>query len=255
MDNISTNSGQALNGLLSFVEKYSDTLFWVQTAEGDKQFYLGEKFVEFYQRPCQLLFDDPKNFFDLFTDTEQQKMIDMVDQRYVLFEQEKQHYEMHTRVALPDGGSVFSRDISFQLYDANGMAQATLGAVTRITEQEYKPYTLTPVIDESSSGELYHVFQSIFDKEFGLKTFIQNNTSYFLNVKGYGSVLLPLREAQCLQQIMLLRTSKMIAKELGISFRTVQSHCAKLKSRYNFPTVIALVAAIENRSDVLSWQF
>ena len=255
MSKITSISVQALNSIFSFVEKYTPTFFWIQTANGKKQVYIGAKFEDFYEKPRQFIYENPKHFFDLFTEEKRTNMLSLVKKRNRLFEQHQQQYEMHTQATLPSGETVFTRDISFQLFDDYGNPQAIVGAVSKISEQAFRPNTLMLVENATAQDDFYQVFQSMFKTEFNLNAEQPQANLYHVKMLGRNPVKLPPREAECLQHALLAKSSKIIARELGISFRTVQCHLAKVKTRLDARTLFELLANIMNRDEILSWEF
>lgn len=255
MNEMTSISVQALNGIFAFVEKYTPAFFWIQTARAEKQIYIGDKFEEFYQKPVDFIYADPKNFFDLFSKEKRTNMLTLVKKRQALFEKQKRQYEMHTQAALPSGGMLFTRDISFQLFDDYGNPRCTVGAVSKISEQEFSPNILIPVENKTEQGDFYKVIQSVFKTEFNLNTEQPQEVQYQVKILGRNPIKLPPREAECLQHALLGKSSKIIARELGISFRTVQCHLAKVKTRLDARTLFELLANIMNRDEILSWEF
>ena len=159
------------------------------------------------------------------------------------------------RIKCPNATTQYIIDESFNLYGPNGVVIAKAGFAKVIPMQQWHEITSYNT-QRLVNAKLFdnNCLFDVLQKEFSLSTKMPGDKNYVL-VSNERYIKLSNREAECMQQLMYGRPIKVIARNLSLSPRTVESYLNTVKMKLNTSSLLELVCKIDNKDQIISWQF
>lgn len=255
---ISKLDTQLLNDLIDSLACQIPDVIWICTEDYTKQLYLSKSFEEIYNLPCDVLY---KNL-GIFATTILQEDITRTATNFYARMFSQNYSPINFRIHRPDGEIRFIQDIHFDLYDKEGKKIAACGIGKSLTELEWE-YSIAhenkPL--ESQIKKLTD-FQTVITQNLKLETRNQMITSPLNDSSNLYRIIIENREiiltktqAACLVHLLRGGSSKVIARELQSSHRTVETHIAHIKNKAGYNRIIELISKINNKDEIAKWTF
>lgn len=239
-------SFDSLNCLLNSINFVSSATYWIRSVDMTRQIYLSPSFESVYGQKCQKLYDDPFVWSSLI-DTSDRKHAEQ--QFYQRLQQQVENLEVFTpifyRIRHASEEVKFIKNLAFPLRDAKGDVFAIMGVSETVQEREWsqgKARSLRPQIgmtqhqsDIQASSCMRIDIQSILIKE------LQHQRIGMIDMQARQMPALTNREKETLAHLLQGGTAKQIAKNLGISPRTVEIYTESLKQKFGCQTKLALL--------------
>lgn len=231
---------QSLNALFTYLVKDTQNVIWIRSPDYKRQLYLTPSFEQIWQRPCQILYENPSNFVDyLIVGNHYDTIISQLGARRIDSSQiptDTVFYQIHR----PDESVAYIRDKSFFIVEQDQII-AIAGISESITSQQWDDAYINPVknksiVADSLQSELNQIFNNEF--HYRVKAISKqipditdlNTTTLMVNKK---SVRFTAREIQCLACLLRGMSAKTTARFLAISARTVEHHLENIRDKTN----------------------
>ena len=248
-------SYQSMNTLFSLANFGNEHIFWVRSPDFTKQLFLSKSYETIWGRKRQQLYDQPLSFKDSLITQECKVIMSLMGKRFAVNGADGEESTLAFRILTPDSTIKYIIDQSFNLYGKNGLLIAKAGFAKTLSRREWqeitdmgaKPLQKKTIIDNMP---LFDILQ----KELGVSP-QKSRANQFMLISHQHSIRLSAREAECVQHLMYGKPIKVIARDLRLSPRTVESYLNTVKMKLNTKSLLELVCKIDNKDMVLSWRF
>jgi len=247
---------QALNTLFAYLANDPSIITWIASTDFLRQIYLSNSFEILTGWPQQKMYEDMTLWRRILIPQDQESAINEL----FIQEHNKEYCKvMRYRSFTASGEILHLKDHHFPLHDHQGQLVAYGGYCNIISpEAWHQPHSTNPTNHIHPIKSFYEILKSEFNLKNGHhaqnNTHLSNNDTspYTLCIKDY-RIKLTLREAQTLFYLVQGYSTKIIARKLHISPRTVEIHIANIRNKTNTITRVELLTKISNLREITLW--
>jgi DNA-binding CsgD family transcriptional regulator len=241
-------------------EQTDSVVTWIRSVDFKTQLHLDKNFQNIWQRDCNVLINNPFAFNDFLLPEDREAVISEVSLQNSKFKSAQVIF----RILRPDGEIRWIKDTSYYLYDKNNQATAVVGLAESISPDHWHAIRQQQANARSEVAEASTMEKTLIDFLKQSSRFIGERCAYDdlvnkdqpkLYEAGVGDekIKFSKRENECLQYLMAGMTAKETAKELGISYRTVEEYIENMKIKTESANKYELIVKIKNFNENLRW--
>jgi DNA-binding CsgD family transcriptional regulator len=237
----------SLDLLFSFLNSQSDTIFWIRSADYQRQIYVSPSFESICQLPCSQLYEHPESFMD-YVITSQRKQFEQLIDKMVKKEAEFDGISMFKMIS-PGGDLACFKQTTFTLLNQQGEHVGFAGVGKHLPEeiwhQEFELWEQGE--DKLITDPLKNHIIELLETEAKVVPSTLTRSTYADDVavfhKGQKITLTP-REFQCLKYLMQGYSAKQTAQVLNISPRTIECYLKNIKEKAECRTQLELLSKV-----------
>lgn len=237
LDNIKNASVQSLKNTFSELNQYKDYVFWIRNEDMSQQIYTSACYETIWGRDASILYDIPLMWLDYLAKDKKNCFMQQLQKRHI---QEYQFPEKNLvlyQVEKPNHELSYLKDQCFKCKSKTGekyIAGVSKSMIPELWYPDYETHTLN--LDEKDK-KIHEQFFSILEKNFGIQkinpldTKITSLDTLKKYLKESQKINLSSRELECLLHFCQGKTAKQTAREMAISYRTVETHLENIRQK------------------------
>lgn len=237
---------QGLNAIFDAFFASRPVVFWIRSSDWYHQLYISKKYESLWGHTINQIYTHPLSWREYIaapSRKEQEKVWAkcMVNERCLV-------YAIHH----PEKGLRWIRDANFPLYDLKNNLIAHAGVAEDITQElESNNINVDKAVLNVTLNPEYKLLFEILVKE--LKAVPDPVRPLGLDhiqpekclIIGGEQAILSVREVECVKSLYEMGSAKHVAKELNISYRTVEKHIENIKQKLNCKTQLELMTILQ----------
>lgn len=239
-------SPQGLNSIFDAFFASRPVVFWIRSMDWYHQLYISKKYEDLWGHSTNQIYEHPLSWREYIaapSRKEQEKVWAkcMVNERCLV-------YAIHH----PEKGLRWIRDANFPLYDVDNHLIAHAGIAEDITQElESNDIKVDKAVLDATINPEYKTLIEIIvrelkvmphpDRPSGL-SHIQADKPLIISGR---TTQLSAREVECIQLLYEVGSAKHVAKELNISYRTVEKHIENIKQKLECRTQLELLTQLQ----------
>lgn len=242
-----------LNDLFEQMTKKTGLIFWIRSLDFNQQLYVSSNYQNYWGMNCETLYQYPHSWKETLIAADREGIENRLFQRAQAAAESKILSFEDTllfRIHKPYNKSItYIRDKAFRLTNKEHQTVAIAGISMPVEENLWQAMVEKQEKEQSSIEQGFiHFIQDV------LKLFPQplynppapinspNKYHVFFEQKTYK---LTLREAQCLYYSSHGHSAKQIAKELNLSYRTIEAYLENIKIKLKCRNKLHLLSGID----------
>lgn len=251
-------SPQAVNLLFATLAQQPDCALWICALDYSQQLYLSPGFTDIWQRDTTLIYQNQQALQETVDTGDLNEAMVYVTKR----QEEIKHGRLITpeqtlfyRIWRPDGELRWIKDRSFIVHNQAGEPSALAGVSYSISEDEWMHSRVKQQDVEMQGLNMATDFVNIIEKACAPyirlpEQPISLSKSLTLHVEEK-SYQVSSREIECLLHTIVGASAKQVARQLGISPRTVETYLEQLKIKFECRSKLALIGKLASNTLIL----
>lgn len=251
-------SPQAVNLLFATLAQQPDCALWICALDYSQQLYLSPGFTDIWQRDTSLIYENQSALQETVDAGDLNEALVYVAKRQEEIKQGRlitPEQTLFYRIWRPDGKLRWIKDRSFIVHNQAGEPAAHAGVSYSISEDEWMQSRAKQQDIEMQGLPMATDFVHIIEK--ACTPYIRPpeepislSKSLILHVEDRPYQISG-RELECLLHTIVGASAKQIAKQLGISPRTVETYIEQLKIKFECRSKLALIGKLANNKLIL----
>lgn len=246
---------QAMNALFSYLINDSQIVTWIADYKFSYQIYLSESFKTLFGWSRDSMYNDLslwRHF--LIPDDKKRAETELLENYKDNLPFKLMYYRCHN----PQGKILYAEDHHFPLEDQEGNVIVHGGYVNLLTPEQWHEKKQHQCKQQNQSKGLF--FYETILREFKLKKSLNkekphcDKIDYSILFKNQ-RISLTHREAQTLYYLLQGYSTKLIAKQLNRSPRTIDIHINHIREKTKTRSRLELLSQIKNPAEVRTWKF
>ncbi len=246
-----------LADIFDFISMQTQEIIWICSNDYTKQLYLSPAFKNTRGLERETIYEHR----ELFPTTILQEDINALMPDFLARQQGLCERTLAYRIQSSDKKTHFIKDICFGISDIPGNQVALFGLAKPVSVQEWEEIKTKKPIQSFQHASIQKNLAQFVTQNLKLNCAVSKKpikkpttNNFYLTTENQQINFTP-REAQCLVYLLKGQEFKVMAKQLNISPRTVETHFIKIKEKMRCRKVIELVSKIENRKQISEWIF
>jgi DNA-binding CsgD family transcriptional regulator len=237
LDDIKNTSVQYLKNIFSELDQHKDYVFWIRNHDMSKQIYTSSCYENIWGRDPSILYDIPLMWLDYLAKDKKNCFMQQLQKRHIQGYQFPEENLVLYQVEKPNNKLSHLRDQCFKCESKTGekyIVGISKNMKVELWHPQYENYSLN--LDEKDE-KIYKQFFCLLEKNFGIQkidpidTKISSVDTLRKYLKQSKKINFSTRELECLLHFCQGKTAKQTAREMGISFRTVETHLENIRHK------------------------
>jgi len=235
---------QDLKTLLSTFECIN-CVSWVRSSDYREQIYVSPTYEHVWGRSCKSLYRNPQSWYSTLVSAdrkEQHEFNTRIVNKYI-------NNTVFFRIERPNGELRYIRDTCFSVFDQKGKQLAIAGISENLTKDLWllqKSMSSNQCV--STTNNSLSLITEYFNSQKNSASDDENTQkkNFWIRIAG-DDVRLTRREVETLYHVIRGKNAKKIARDMGISYRTIEMHINNIKNKTSSHTKSNLISKIDIR--------
>jgi len=237
LDDIKNASVQYLKNIFSELNQHKDYVFWIRNHDMSQQIYTSACYKTIWGRDASILYDIPLLWLDYLAKDKKNSFMQQLQKRHTQEYEFPEENLVLYQVEKPDHELSYLGDQCFKCQSKTKEKYIVGISKNMTTAIWYPQYENHSLILEEKDKKISEQFFSILEKNFGIQkidpfeTKISSLDTLRKYLKESQKINFSARELECLFYFCQGKTAKQTAREMVISYRTVETHLENIRQK------------------------